>query len=124
MKTKFKVGQVVLFNDSSSFFSKLITKYNLDNYGESKCVHAGIIARVSDDKVLIYEAKSLKINLPDTDDKDYESLDSLLRHIFRAARGYMTWMCDKLNLPDPEIEKVPESNLIEAKADEYMSHQF
>ena len=54
--------------------------------------------------------------------KDYESLDSLLRHIFRAARGYMTWMCDKLNLPDPEIEKVPESNLIEAKADEYMSH--
>jgi len=69
-----------------------------------------------------HKAKGLKINLPDTDDKDYESLDTLLRHIFRAARGYMTWICDKLNLPDPEIEKVPESNLIEAKADEYVSH--
>ena len=59
MKTKFKIGQAVLFNNSSSFFSKIITKYNLSNYGESKCVHAGIIARVTEDKVLIYEAKSI-----------------------------------------------------------------
>ncbi len=57
-KTKFKVGQAVLFNDSSNFFSKIITKYNLSNYGKSKCVHAGIIARVHPDKILIYEAKS------------------------------------------------------------------
>jgi hypothetical protein len=69
-----------------------------------------------------HEAKNLKINLPDIADKDYESLDTLLRHILRAARGYMTWMCDKLNLPDPEIEKAPDADLIETRADEYVSH--
>ena len=69
-----------------------------------------------------HEAKSHKITLADTDDKDYESLDALLRHILRAARGYMIWMCDKLNLPDPGIEKVPEPDLIETKADEFVAH--
>lgn len=34
----------------------------------------------------------------------------------------MTWMCDKLNLPDPEIEKTPKAEIIEAMADEYVSH--
>ena len=60
--------------------------------------------------------------MPKTDDADYKSLDTLLRHIFRAARGYMTWMCDKLDMPDPEIEKTPEADLIEAEAYEYVSH--
>ena len=60
MKTKFKVGQVVLFNNTSSFFSKIITKYNLSNYGESKCVHAGIIGNIIGNGFFIYEAKSLK----------------------------------------------------------------
>jgi len=68
------------------------------------------------------EAKRLKINLPKTDDEDYQTLDTLLRHILRASRGYMTWMCDKLNLPDPEIEKTPGADLIEPKAEEYISH--
>ncbi len=68
------------------------------------------------------EAKSLTIDLPNTDDSDYKSLDTLLRHILRAARGYMTWMCDKLNLPDPEIEKTPKAEIIEAMANEYVSH--
>jgi uncharacterized damage-inducible protein DinB len=68
------------------------------------------------------ESIRIGIELPKTDDKDYKSLDALLRHILRAARGYMTWMCDKLNLSVPEIEKTPEVDLIEAKADEYVSH--
>lgn len=68
------------------------------------------------------KAKSLGINLPKTDDRDYKSLDTLLRHILRAARGYMTWICEKLNLPDPEIEKTPAADRIEASADEYVSH--
>jgi uncharacterized damage-inducible protein DinB len=68
------------------------------------------------------ETKRLKITLPETDDKDYQSLETLLKHILRAARGYMTWMCDQLNLPDPEIEPVPEEDQIEAQADAYISH--
>jgi len=69
-----------------------------------------------------HEAKKLNVKLPETDNKDYESLETLLRHILRSARGYMTWMCDKLNLPDPGIEKTPEPDLIESKADEHLAH--
>jgi len=69
-----------------------------------------------------HEAKRLNIKLPATDDKDYESLETLLKHILRASRGYMTWMCDKLNLPDPGIEKTPEPEEIESKIDEHLTH--
>ena len=68
------------------------------------------------------EAKKLNIKLPQTDDADYQSLDTLLRHILRSARGYMIWMCAKLNLPDPEIEKTPEADLIESNSDRYITH--
>ena len=68
------------------------------------------------------EAKKAGLILPETEDKDYESLDTLLRHILRAARNYMIWICSKLNLPDPEIKKEPEPELIETKADEYVPH--
>ena len=68
------------------------------------------------------EAKRLKIGLPQTEDKDYQSLETLLFHIFRASRGYMTWMCEKLNLPDPQIEKPPETDKIEGRADSYLIH--
>jgi uncharacterized damage-inducible protein DinB len=68
------------------------------------------------------EAKRLNIKLPVTDDEDYQSLETLLRHILRAARGYMTWMCDKLGLPDPGIEKIPELDSIEMKSEDYLSH--
>lgn len=68
------------------------------------------------------EVKNLNIDLPETSDDDYKSLDTLLKHILRAARGYMTWMCEKLNLPDPEIEETPEANLIESMAEKYVSH--
>lgn len=68
------------------------------------------------------EAKKLKIKLPETDDEDYKSLDTLLKHILRSARGYMTWMCSKLNLPDPVIDQAPEPDLIEGIADDYLAH--
>src|ERR1035437_5100992 len=68
------------------------------------------------------EAKKIGLVLPKTDDKNYESLDTLLRHILRSARNYMIWICKKLNLPDPEIEKEPEPELIAKKANEYLSY--
>ena len=67
-------------------------------------------------------AKKISLILPKTEDEDYESLDTLLRHILRAARNYMIWICKKMNLSDPEIEKEPEPEFIEMKADEYVSH--
>lgn len=68
------------------------------------------------------EAKRVNLALPETEDSDYQSLDTLLKHIFRSARGYMIWMCDKLNLPDPDIKAVPETDIIESAANEYLDH--
>ena len=60
--------------------------------------------------------------LPVTQDADYATPQTVLRHVLRASRGYMTWMCDKLGLPDPQIEAVPEPAEIEAKAEAYLKH--
>lgn len=68
------------------------------------------------------EAKKLNIALPETSDLDYLSLDTLLHHVFRAARGYMVWICGKLELPDPEIKPAPEADKIESEADEYLTY--
>jgi uncharacterized damage-inducible protein DinB len=67
-------------------------------------------------------AKKLNISFPKSEDSDYQSMETLLRHILRAARGYMIWMCDKLDLENPDIEKVPEAEEIVEKADAYLSH--
>ena len=68
------------------------------------------------------KAKKLNIKLPETNNKDYESLETLLRHILRSARSYITWMCEKLNLPDPGIETTPEPDVIEGKMDEHVAN--
>ena len=69
-----------------------------------------------------HDANSQHVILPETDDQDYQSMNTLLRHILRASRGYMTWICDKLDLPDPEIEKVPEADIIASSVNEYLTH--
>jgi uncharacterized damage-inducible protein DinB len=68
------------------------------------------------------EAKAANIKLPETSDEDYQSLETLLHHILRAARGYMVWICQKLELPDPDIKPVPELATIEAEAESYLEH--
>ena len=68
------------------------------------------------------KAKASGVSLPQTDDYNYESFNLLLRHVLRWARGYMKWICEKLELPDPEIRAVPESDVIEAEAEDYISH--
>jgi hypothetical protein len=67
-------------------------------------------------------AKAAKIELPSTTDPSYASLDSLLHHAFKAARGYMTWMCEKLGLPDPGIDPAPEAPRVEQEAERYLEH--
>jgi uncharacterized damage-inducible protein DinB len=68
------------------------------------------------------KAKQLQINLPVTDDPDYQSLDHLLSHLLRAARGYMTWMCKKLGLPDPGIDNFPPPETAERDAEAFLQH--
>ncbi len=68
------------------------------------------------------EAKAANISLPETEDTEYISLETLLRHNLAAARSYMTWMCEKLELPDPQINEAPSIEVIAEQADAYMEH--
>lgn len=65
-------------------------------------------------------AKKKGIVLPVTEDPDYKSLDTLLFHVFRSARGYIVWICGKLNLPDPQIEYPPEN--VQNEIEKYLAH--
>jgi hypothetical protein len=62
------------------------------------------------------------VALPVTGDPDYASLQTVAHHVFRASRGYMTWLCEKLELPDPGIEPAPEAQAVEREADRYLEH--
>ena len=65
-------------------------------------------------------AKERCVSLPETDDPDYASLESLLVHVLGCARGTMRWVCAKLELPDPEIEACPAPAAIESEAADYL----
>jgi uncharacterized damage-inducible protein DinB len=68
------------------------------------------------------EARAAGVLLPKTDDPAYASLETLLRHVLAAARGYMTWMCEQLELPDPEIRVAPEPEELSRDPESYMEH--
>ena len=46
--------------------------------------------------------------LPASDDPSYASLQTLLSHVLRAARGYMVWTCEQVGLPEAGLVEVPE----------------
>ena len=69
-----------------------------------------------------FQAQAAGVVLPETDDPSYVSMEALLRHVLRAARGYMTWFCQVLELPEPGIRKTPETDTVEAEADSYLTH--
>jgi hypothetical protein len=68
------------------------------------------------------EAKTAAIQLPETSNSSYASLENLLAHLLGAARGYMVWICQQLALPDPEIRAVPELSSLESNLDAYLEH--
>ena len=68
------------------------------------------------------KAKEANIKLPATSDPHYESMLTLLQHVLRSARGYMIWMCEKLELENPQIDEVPPVTQIEEKASDFANH--
>ena len=68
------------------------------------------------------QAKTAGISLPESRGKDYDSFETLLYHVLYSARWYMVWICEKLELPDPEIQPVPSLENIEAEVDRYVEH--
>lgn len=63
-------------------------------------------------------AKEKNIKLPETSDTDYESLNTLLRHIFNSSGNYLRWITAKLDLPDPGINELQPAESINLYADE------
>lgn len=70
------------------------------------------------------QAKSLNVQLPKTDDTDYRSLETLLYHVLNSSGGYLKWICEKLDLPDPEIVPPPAIEVIGHEADKYLTYLF
>lgn len=68
------------------------------------------------------EADDHDVTLPPTDNRHYASRAHLVRHVFNAARGYMRWMTEKLGLPEPDIDEVPELDHVRERAEAYMEH--
>jgi len=66
------------------------------------------------------KAKETGVALPSTADPNYRSLEALLRHILHWARTYMVWMCESLELEDPQIPAVPEEDAVESEAEVYL----
>jgi hypothetical protein len=67
-------------------------------------------------------AKAAHLQLPATTDPNYVSLEALLHHALKASRGYMTWLCENLGLPDPGIDPAPEAPLVEQEAERFVEH--
>jgi hypothetical protein len=68
------------------------------------------------------KAKKTGVTLPQTTDPSYKSMETLLRHSLKASRGYIIWICQKLELPDPGIDPLPELEHIEHAADAFLVH--
>jgi hypothetical protein len=68
------------------------------------------------------KAKKAGITLPQTIDPAYESIETLLRHPLKSSRGYITWICQKLDLSDPGIDPVPELEYLEHSAEIFLEH--
>ena len=75
---------------------------------------------IRDFLVVWRRAHAASVVLPTTDDPAYASLETLLRHVLNAARGYMVWMCEVLELPDPKIRIPPEPGVLPGQADSYI----
>jgi len=65
-------------------------------------------------------AKRARVKLPATQDPAYKSLDLLMRHPLRSCRGYLTWLCEVLKRPDPQVPDPPEPERVAAEGAAYL----
>ena len=70
------------------------------------------------------KAKALNCPLPVTTDPAYVSYEALLTHILRASRGYLIWLCQKLEVPAPQIDAPPAPEAIEREAEAYIDYLY
>ena len=68
------------------------------------------------------EARNAGVQLPETQDPNYASLEALLHHVLQSARGYLQWICTQLELPDPGIDRAPLAERAPDEAAAYLGH--
>lgn len=66
------------------------------------------------------KARRLAVKLPASRDPAYRNLDLLMRHPLRSCRGYLTWLCEVLDRPDPGVPDPPEPKDVAAKGAAYL----
>ena len=72
--------------------------------------------------VIWQQAKVAGVTLPETDNSNYASLETLHHHVLASARGYMIWICENLQLPDPQIDEAPDIEAIATEDKAYVEH--
>lgn len=68
------------------------------------------------------KAKDSGLVLRGHDDPNYESLETLLAHVFWWARYYAVWSCEHLGLADPRIGEAPTPSEVESELPNYLEH--
>jgi hypothetical protein len=66
-------------------------------------------------------ADATNLELPTTQDPSYASLTALLCHVLGAARGYLLWACETLELAAPDLKPAPDVASVASEADEYLA---
>ncbi len=54
-----------------------------------------------------HAARAAGLRLPTSDDPNYASLETLLHHVLRAARGYIRWTAETLRQETPALPETP-----------------
>lgn len=63
---------------------------------------------------------ALGLELPASTSQDYASREALLAHVLGGAARYLTWMCEKLELPLPALDERPAPAGFGARSEQYM----
>ena len=66
------------------------------------------------------KARRAGVKLPATSDPSYENFDVLMFHGLRACRGYLTWLCEVLNRPDPRVPPPPDAEKVATQGAAYL----
>ena len=65
-------------------------------------------------------ADNQAVELPASANPNYASREALLAHVLGCAARYLTWICEKLELPEPNLKEYPDPGGFAARADEYL----
>ena len=60
--------------------------------------------------------------LPRTSDPGYGSREALLAHVLGAAARYLTWICEQLGIPRPDVAEYPDTAGFALRAEAYLEH--